>query len=109
MSHATSRSTNTNRGFVAFVCQGCKARDGVDLMAAVRSVIRHCPAGILAESPCILGDSPCTMHTRGEGVIVAVQRSSSDQRELIPQICGPIATNADLTEFCFWLESGPAS
>jgi hypothetical protein len=103
MSHETSRGTD--RAFVAFVCRGCNASDGVDVTEAVRSVVRHCPLGMLAESQCIGGGSPCAMRAGGEGVIVAVQPTSPDELGR-PRICGPLATNADLTEFCLWLESG---
>jgi hypothetical protein len=61
----------------------------------------------MAASQCILGGSPCGMCNSGEGVIVAVQPSSPGHVAVgHPRICGPLTTNADLTEFCFWLESG---
>ena len=105
MSSKTGRGTD--RAFIAFVCGGCGQSDSVNVPEAVRAVIRNCPLGVLAESQCILGGSPCGMRTSGEGVIVAVQPSSPDELPVGgPQIRGPIATNADLIEFCFWLESG---
>jgi hypothetical protein len=76
VSHETDRGTD--RAFIAFVCR---------------------------ESQCSLGGSPCAMRTSGGGVIVAVQPTSPDELDR-PRICGPLATNADLTEFCFWLEGG---
>ena len=97
----------TDRAFIAFVCMGCNASDGVEVTEAVRAVVRTCPHGVVAESQCILGGSPCAMRSSGEGVITAVQASSPDG-ELVgpPRIGGPLATNADLLEFCLWLESG---
>jgi hypothetical protein len=100
-------SRGTDRAFITFVCKGCNPIDGVDVAEAVRAVVRHCSFGVLAESPCILGGDPCGMHTTGEGVIVAVQPSTPGHQAIgPPRIRGPLATNADVTEFCFWLESG---
>jgi hypothetical protein len=105
MSSETARGTD--RAFIAFVCTGCNASDGVDVMEAVRAVIRNCPLGVLVESRCIVGGSPCAMLLGGEGVIAAVQPGSPDEMPVShPRICGPFVTNADLMEFCFWLESG---
>jgi hypothetical protein len=104
----TSRtSRGTDRAFIAFVCGGCTMSDGVNVMEAVVAVIRNCPLGVLAESQCILGGSPCDMRTSGGGVVVAVQPLSPDELPVGgPHIRGPIATNEDLIDFCSWLESG---
>jgi hypothetical protein len=104
MSYETSRGTE--RAFVAFVCRSCPTRDHVDVVNAVRAVVRHCPLGVLAESKCILGGSPCAMSVDGDGVIVAVQPSMDEVPVGRALVRGPLTTNADLTEFCFWLESG---
>jgi hypothetical protein len=103
----SENSRGTDRAFIAFVCKGCNARDRVDVTEGVRAVVRHCSFGVLAESECILGEVACGMQTSGNGVIVAVQPTSPDYRATgRPLIRGPLATNAELTEFCFWLESG---
>jgi hypothetical protein len=103
----SENSRGTDRAFIAFVCKGCNARHRVDVTEGVRAVVRHCSFGVLAESDCILGEVACGMQTSGKGVIVALQPTSPDYRATSrPLIRGPLATNADLTEFCFWLESG---
>jgi hypothetical protein len=97
----------TDRAFVAFVCRGCTASDGVDVTDAVGAVVRACPLGVMAESQCILGGSPCTMRFGREGVIVAVQPLSPDAPSLArPQVRGPLVTKEDLKEFCSWLKGG---